>query len=259
MTTNLNTLHNKIKNPSNYIIDIGASTGVNSDPVYNFITNSKYNGLCVEGDNNKIYHLRNVTKFDICNEYVTPSNIINIFTKFNVPVNIDILKVDIDGYDLEVIRQILKVYKPKIIIAEINEKIPPPILFEVLYKDNYNWDYSHCFGFSIKSGEYVMKKYGYNIIDIYELNNIICVNDELYNVLYLENPINNVEELYNIKYVLNQKRLIDLPWNDNVNYWLEIKDKDKLKYEITNYFCNVNDRSKFINKTKILNVDFMIE
>ena len=253
----LNEIFNKITNPSNYIVDIGASSGVNTDPVYEFIINSKYNGLCIEGNKNNIHYLKQKTKFDICDEYIYPHNILSIFKKFNVPINIDILKVDIDGFDLEVIRTILNVYKPKIIIAEINEKIPPPILFEVKYKDNYVWDESHCFGFSIKSGEVVMNKYSYKIINIYDLNNILCVNEELYKILDLE--LNTIEELYKVQYIKNHQRFKQLPWNENINYWLKIKNRDELKSEIINYFCTNNDRSKFLIKNKILDIDFIIE
>ena len=46
-----------------------------------------------------------------------------------------------------------------------NLKTPDQLLFKYKnlceYKDNYVWDESHCFGFSIKSGEVVMNKYDY--------------------------------------------------------------------------------------------------
>ena len=263
----LNEIFNKITNPSNYIIDIGASSGVNTDPIYEFIINSKYNGLCIEGNKNNIHYLKQKTKFNICDEYIYPHNILSIFKKFNVPINIDILKVDIDGFDLEVIRTILTKYKPKIIIAEYNEKIPPPILFETKFKIDYVWDYSHCFGFSIKSGEVVMNKYDYKIINIYDLNNILCVNEELYKILNLDLnsdlkldlELNTVEKLYKAQYIKNPLRIKQLPWNENVNYWLKIKNIDELKSEIINYFCTNNNRSKFLIKNKIINVDFTIE
>ena len=250
-------LHNSITNPSNYIIDIGASHGVSTDPVYNFISNNKYNGLCIEGDKNKVNVLKHRTSFDIYDEFIYPSNIVSVFQKFNVPIDIDILKIDIDGFDLEVLRTILAVYKPKIIIAEINEKIPPPVLFEVIYKDNYEWDESHCFGFSIQSGEIVMNKFGYKILQIHELNNILCINQDLCDVIGTDN-IKNIDELYKTQYINDHNRFWQLPWNSNINYWLEIKDTELLKKEITNYFCNDNNRSKFAIKTKTLNVDFII-
>jgi hypothetical protein len=124
---NLNYIFSNINNPSFYVIDIGASIGVNTDPVYNFIINKQFRGLCIEGDTTKVKTLKTKTNFDIYNGYITPLNAINIFETYKVPYVFDILKIDIDGYDLEVLRVILQKYKPKIIIAEINEKIPPPI------------------------------------------------------------------------------------------------------------------------------------
>ena len=77
----LNEIFNKITNPSNYIIDIGASSGVNTDPIYEFIINSKYNGLCIEGNKNNIHYLKQKTKFNICDEYIYPHNIFTHTTK----------------------------------------------------------------------------------------------------------------------------------------------------------------------------------
>jgi hypothetical protein len=250
-------IYNKILNPSKYIVDIGASFGAECDPVYQFLIKNEYNGLCIEGNTIKSNELKKKTKFNIYNGYITPNNILSIFKQYNVPIYIDILKIDIDGFDLEIIRKILTIYKPKIIIAEINEKIPPPIKFEVLYKEDYNWDESHFFGFSIASGEKVMSDNNYKILSIYDINNIICVNSELSEIIGLSEYI-DINKIYMDGYINNIKRK-DFYWNNNVNYWLNIKDKDILKNEITNYFVNVNDRSKLLNKKKIKDIDFIID
>jgi len=255
----LNYIHTLIKNPTNYIIDIGASKCSIGDPVYNFIINKNFKGLCVEGNLNNIDELKNKisSTFDVYAGYITPLNVIEIFNNFNVPDDFDILKIDIDGYDLEVIRKILEKYKPKIIIAEINEKIPPPILFEVSFKENYLWDHSHCFGFSISSGKRVLDNYGYKILSIFELNNILCLNNDLFNILSVSKNY-DITEIYKRDYINNHNRLSTLPWNENVNYWLEINDNNKLYNEILAYFTRNNDRSIFENKNKILNVDFKL-
>lgn len=247
----LNFILNKIENPSFYIIDIGASTGVNTDPIFKFINNINYKGLCIEGNSQCINELKTKTHFDIYNGYITPLNISTVFESYKVPYNIDILKIDIDGYDLEVLRVILRKYKPRIIIAEINEKIPPPVCFEVKYKEDYSWDYSHCFGFSIQSGAKVMNDNNYKIVSIYEINNILCVNDELCKLLEMQssNDDEYVKNLYKKGYINNLKRLRLLPWNKNVNCWLAIDDIDVLKNEINNYFA----------QTKIKDIDFTIE
>ena len=48
----------KNRNKNYYVIDIGSSTGVKTDPCYPFITNNEFNGLCIEGDLKKIPSLQ---------------------------------------------------------------------------------------------------------------------------------------------------------------------------------------------------------
>jgi hypothetical protein len=254
-------LFDKIEKPSFYVINIGASTGVNTDPVYNFIISDKFHGLCIEGDPNKVNILKAKTKFNIYNGYITPLNIIPIFEAYKVPLNPDILKIDIDGYDLSVLSVILEKYKPSIIIAEINEKIPPPIKFEVIYKENYSWDESHFFGFSLQSGAKIMNDNNYKILSIYELNNILCINNDLCKALNIDcsNSDENIKLIYEKNYINNLSRFNILPHNQNVNHWLDIKDIKILKNEIINYFLTDKSRNKFNSKAKIQNIDFYID
>lgn len=260
MQNKINYFHSFIKNKTNYIIDIGASRCSPNDPIYNFIINNNFKGLCIEGNLDNIKELKNNISytFNIHAGYITPLNVYEIFNNFNVPIDFDILKIDIDGYDLEVLRKILQKYKPKIIIAEINEKIPPPILFEIKFKEDYIWDYSHCFGFSIASGKKVLDEYGYKIESIFELNNILCLNNDLYTSLEL-NQNYDISKIYKRDYIYNNSRFSILPWNENINYWLEINDNEKLYNEILNYFTKNNNRSIFQNKNKILNIDFSLD
>lgn len=247
-------LYKSIPEPTGYIIDIGASTGVSTDPVYPFITDKTKRGLCIEGSDAKIDTLRKNTHFDIHHGFVTPMNVIQIFEVYEVPLHFDILKIDIDGYDLDVIRAILKVYRPKIIVAEFNEKIPPPVLFEIPYRDSYEWDESHCFGFSIASGKQVMDENQYTLATIFELNNIVCIDSTC---MQLDNP-RNIFDIYRTGYMADMSRLEVLPWNQDINYWLQIRTLDALKLEILYYFTCENSRSKFEKKTKTLDVDFRL-
>ena len=101
----------------------------------------------------------------------------------------------------------------------------------------------------------------YKILSIYQLNNILCINNDLCKLLDI-NSFNSdiyIKNLYKKEYIDNTERTKILPWNDNINYWLNINDRELLKTEITNYFVFNNDRSKFKNKNKIKDVDFYIE
>ena len=259
MANKLKQLITNLPNPTKYIIDIGASSGVSTDPTYQFIIDNTYKGLCIEGNSKHISLLKqNISNtFDIFNGYITPINILEIFAKYNVPLSIDLLKIDIDGYDLEVLRTILTVYRPKVIIAEINEKIPPPILFEVKYKSNYEWDYSHCFGFSLASGEKVMNTNNYSILDLYEMNNILCIDTDIANNLNIK-YWTNMTNLYKTRYINNPNRMKQFPWNNNINYWLTIEDNIQLKNEIIKYFESIKDKSNINHINHIQNIDFII-
>jgi len=255
-------LYNRIHSPSGYIIDIGASTGVSTDPVYPFITDKSKRGLCIEGSEAKVAVLRGNTHFDVHCGFVTPLNICQIFEVYNVPTVFDVLKIDIDGYDLDVIRAILRVYRPKIIVTEFNEKIPPPVRFEIPYQEGYAWDESHCFGFSIAAGQAVMEAHQYQIVGVYELNNILCIDTMCMPECMTEcmtEMKGDIGEIYRAGYANNASRHKELPWNQNINYWLEIRTLEALKAEILFYFTQDNGRSKFERKTKIWGKEFLLE
>lgn len=243
-------LHSTLLIKSNYVVDIGASTGVSYDPVFPFITNTEYRGLCIEGDTGKIAELQNniSPSFDIHNGYITPNNVLDIFAKYNVPKDLDILKIDIDGYDLDVLRVVLSEYSPKILITEINEKIPPPVHFEIPYRENYEWDNSHCFGFSLQAGHSVVSQHGLSILDIHEINNMVCIRSELVDQLNLTIPT-SLPELYRARYINNPERH-SFHWNESVNHWLNISDPNELCSEIRTYFETKNERSLWPVKTK---------
>ena len=103
MNNLISNINNKILNPSKYIVDIGSSYGAECDPVYDFLSRNEYSGLCIEGNTEKTNVLKTKTKFNIHNGYITPHNILSVFKQYNVPIFIDILKIDIDGFDLEII------------------------------------------------------------------------------------------------------------------------------------------------------------
>lgn len=238
----------KIPDLCKYIIDIGASSGQETDPVFCFFKYLNFGGLCIEaGDSIKELEkklpqeeIKKVQKF------ATPETIVPIFLENKVPLYPDILKIDIDGYDLSVLRQILDAnYRPKIIIAEINEKIPPPIWFEIKYSKEYCWDGSHCFGFSLEAGAQTLKKYNYTVVSLFEGNNVVFIDNKYLNMINL--PERTLEQIYFQGY-LPYLQGNAFPWNEDVNHWLNMRnDPDKLRQEIFTYFTQNNIRGKNID------------
>jgi hypothetical protein len=241
-----------LQNPTNYVIDIGSSVCVDSDPMYNFIISDNYKGVCIEGNREKaIISSNKISKnFTIIGEFANPDNILDFFEKLNVPTVFDILKIDIDGYDLALAKTILQKYKPSFVVIEYNEKMPPSIDFEVLYKNEYGWDNTHFYGFSISKGEKEFNKLNYSFYDIYDINNLLFINNDIMKYMELEKGdiVSKYDEHY--KYNLISKKIFF--WNTDVEYWLNIRNKEDLKKEIIEYY-----EKRLPNRNyKKLNIDF---
>jgi hypothetical protein len=238
---------------SRYIVNIGCADGITSDPLNVFNNDFNYTGLYIDGDPICVKKAQeNMShNYTVIQSFVTPDNILEIFLKYNVPKTIDILKIDIDGYDLSIIRKILKHdYVPKIIISEINEKIPPPIKFEVLFNDSYTWGVDHFYGYSLAQGYDFYNNNNYHVVSLYDMNNVLCINKNIYDskkkLIKFSLPV-NVNILYNEGYVKYKSKF---PWNKDVDHWLSISSNAELLNTIKNYFTIVT--KKTINKDFIL-------
>ena len=183
----------KIK--SQFFIDIWASN-VSNESQSEILLEYGWSGIMFECDPKK-YPIQKEKMKDknvlVLSNKITPINILNLLEENNVPDGF-YLSLDIDGYDFYVLEQILTKYKPEFIISEINEKIPPPIKFSVNFNEDYFWDGTHYYGYSISMLENILEKYGYKIKRL-DFNNVILIPgiqteniSEVYNNGYLHRP-----------------------------------------------------------------------
>ncbi|HYI61138.1 MAG TPA: hypothetical protein VEW93_04975 [Acidimicrobiales bacterium] len=195
-----------------FCVDIAASdgrTGSNSLALYA----RGWAGLSVEMDGRLFRSLaaRNAG-FDSCRLFrgrVTPENVVSLFRAAQVPIDLGFLNLDIDSYDFFVLEQILSEYRPSLICAEINEKVPPPIRFTVQYRDDHQWDGSHCYGQSISQLEILVERHGYAIVAL-EYNNAMLMPREV------APKSLSAEEAYREGYLRRPDRLERFPWNADV-------------------------------------------
>lgn len=104
------------------------------------------------------------------------------------------MSLDRDGYDYFVLEAILQKFRPSSIITEVNEKIPPPLEFTVLFDEEYSWDVNHFFGQSISQLKKLCDLHNYTIVNL-EYNNAFLVPKEIYKGRSLTAP-----EAYNGEY-----------------------------------------------------------
>ena len=148
-----------------YYVDIGASDGWTSSATFPFAKSKNFSGLSIEPDSEKFKNEFIYKNFNniISNSKVTPENVIYLLKEFDVPENFDLLNLDIDSYDLFVVKGLLDSFQPKIISMEINEKIPPPIYFTVTYDEKHFWEGDHFFGCSLQAAYQELCKFNYEL------------------------------------------------------------------------------------------------
>ena len=112
-------------------------------------------------DNSKLKFIKKFLNKDNCssvlNEVVEKSKIEK--KKFNV------ISVDIDGNDFYITESILKNgFEPDCFIVEYNAKFPPPIIYNMPYKENYVWKGGDEQGSSIQFWVNFFQKYNYQLV-----------------------------------------------------------------------------------------------
>lgn len=231
---------NQIDKGNRIYLDIGCS---NQSNLPSDIITSSTKTLFFELNADKANAWKASDNFKIINKKVTPDNVCDLVFE-NIPQNCEItfLDIDIDGYDFHVLSSLLQKTRPFLIVAEINEKIPPPIKFSVKYEDNYSWDGAHFFGMSISKFNELAIKYEYDLIELTanaDNANIYAVRKDKNTGLKYFSP----EELYDQKY--KNPRLSGLlpsfNYNVNMDFLLNMNTIDAVQ-SINTFFSKYSDK-----------------
>lgn len=221
-----------------YCVDIGASDGVSMSNSFSLYHNG-WGGLAIECNPQKFpilaQNLQDTPLVNIVRGFVTPENVINVLRGFSVPEKFGVLSLDIDGYDYFVLDKLLSQYRPGLICAEINEKIPPPIKFTVNWDKNYFWSADHFYGQSISQIEMLCIKHNYNIVEL-EYCDVFLVPNEI-------NIFNSLsaEEAYREGYQMRSDRQQKFPWNVNMEPLLTMQPEEGLNF-IKQYFSKYDGK-----------------
>ncbi|HLL16667.1 MAG TPA: hypothetical protein VK388_16535 [Pyrinomonadaceae bacterium] len=167
-------------NASRTAVDIGAGDGVRGSNTYALFREG-WRGVGFEGSNRKVCKLASAYKHypqvSAANCVVTPSNVVPLLKAYNVEREFGVLSLDIDSYDYWVLDAVLDEFRPRLVVTEINEKIPPPVKFVVNYDPAFQMTH-HFFGYSIQSLAELAARHGYAILEV-EYNNAFLAPSEL--------------------------------------------------------------------------------
>ena len=237
----LDKIMNKFKISNGYIVDIAAGDGYRQSCTLDFFKRG-WKGLCVEMDPISFSHLsflyHQFPKVNLSKNIVTPLNVHLILEANNVPKNFDLLNLDIDSYDLEVMKKMLEEnFTPKVISMEINEKIPPPIYFSIKFDKNDKSKKDHFYGCSITAAADLLIKKGY-VVESLQYNNLIGLKKNLLN----DAPKNiDIGQIYEEGYKNKPDRTKLFPWNKDVDCLLNMKSDEVINF-LNKYFYEYKDK-----------------
>ncbi|WP_238392441.1 hypothetical protein [Paenibacillus antri] len=155
----------RIGTTNKFFVEFGVQDGMQCNSAYLSVYNH-WNGLLIEGDRDMYeralfnYQGKPVS---IVNSFITRDNIVSIFKENEVPVEIDLLSIDIDGNDYWVWKS-LEEYRPRVVIVEYNASYAPPIEWIMEYNDYHVWDGTDHFGASLTSYTKLANEMGYSLI-----------------------------------------------------------------------------------------------
>jgi len=112
-----------------WVCEFGAWDGIHLSNTFNLVEKG-FNAVFIEGDSDKYKDLLNTVEkhknIIPLNAFVdhndTEKSLDNLLKQTNIPIDFDVLSIDIDSYDYQVWKS-LKIYKPKIVIIEINSSV----------------------------------------------------------------------------------------------------------------------------------------
>jgi hypothetical protein len=208
------------------VVDIGAGDGVRWSNSYRLLLDG-WRGVSVEADADKFRMMkRNYAGLAGAIAHhapAQPETISGVLREYGIPREFGVLTLDIDGNDYYVLDAILNNFRPRLIVSEYNEKIPPPIKFVVKFDPNFYLRH-HFYGYSLAKLEDLCSKHGYSVIDV-EYNNVFLTPSELAKHRSL-----SVEMAYERGYRNRPDRRDKFPQNDNMEVLLEMPPEKGIEF-----------------------------
>lgn len=180
----------KMPATNHWCVEFGAWDGVNMSNTCYFIQNKKWKGVQIEGDKfrynelvNNFNSLSGVYQFNELVGFTHGTNTLEDFLKRTpIPIDFDLLSIDIDGNDYHVWES-MTTYKPKLVVIEINPRIPNDIVF---IQDR---DMSLNQGSSLAAFIELGKLKGYELVCVHHTNAFFIPRNEYFKFGIKDNSI----------------------------------------------------------------------
>ena len=143
----------KLDKPGTYV-EFGTETGAEINTRY-IRERLNWTGLLMDGSNEN-------PAINLKKESIFHTNILQLFEKYQVPIDLDLFSEDTDYADYWIVEKVLSKYKPKMLIHEVNQQtscvtVPKPVALTF-------WDGSEFHGGSVCAFRCLAIASGYSMV-----------------------------------------------------------------------------------------------
>ena len=161
-------IFNRIGTTNKFFVEFGVGNGLENNSAYLLVKG--WQGYWIEGSERFCKSIRQSFEDLIANQqltlkntFITGENIEDLFREGNVPTELDLLSIDIDGNDYWVWQAITN-YRPRVVILEYNAIYPPESSWVMQYNPSHQWKYNSHMGSSLKALEKLGDQKGYKLV-----------------------------------------------------------------------------------------------
>jgi hypothetical protein len=158
----------RIGTTNQYFIEFGVEDGTETNTTY--LLYKGWKGLWMDGGAKHIEAIHEhcskaIARGDLkaIQAFITAENIETLFDKANVPIEPDLISIDIDRNDYHIWKAIHR-YRPRVVIVEYNAIFRPGCEFVIDYDASAMWDGSGNTGASLESFCKLANEKGYKLV-----------------------------------------------------------------------------------------------
>ncbi len=184
-------IFNLIGTTSKYYVEFGAGQGHDCSNTKYLREKFGWTGLLMDGGYAD-------PSINLHKEFITAENICDLFKKYGVPYEFDLISIDIDGNDFYVWRSICAEYKPRVIVIEFNSHFNFNEDKVIQYDPRRRWNGTRYFGSSVLALYNLGRRLGYSLV-YQESNavNLFFIRDDILESTGLKfKNVNNIEKIY---------------------------------------------------------------
>jgi hypothetical protein len=164
----LQEIFRRIGQTNNFFVEFGVGPGLENNTAY--LLTKGWQGLWLEGNAQYVKNIEKIYGFlikqgrlKIKQSLVSMENAERLFEESGVPIELDLLSIDIDGNDYWV-WQAIENYHSRVVVIEYNSLWPPDHSWVMKHDSEHCWQGDSYFGASLKSLEKLGQEKGYKLV-----------------------------------------------------------------------------------------------